>query len=68
LYIKLAFVIYLYIHIPGQACFAVSRLISWASIGLERFQVRCSTHWTNTQATATHVYILLYSFAFHSRR
>jgi len=39
------------IHIPGQACFAVSRLISWASVGLElrtlRFQVRCYTYCIN---------------------
>ena len=40
----------IYIHIPGQACFDVSRLISWASVGVEprtlRFGVDVLTHYT----------------------
>ena len=44
-----------YKHIPGQACFAISRLISWANVGLEpgTFQFRVDVTMNNDTTNAT---------------
>ena len=58
--------IYICIHISGQACFAVSRLISRASEGVEpgtlRFRVYVITHYTSLQQSINYMspYIYIY--------